>query len=80
MKVTPRAVKDLSKNSGFPEEIIERYLEQLINMTFAVAKRERKSCRTVVKKWMHSESVIKPDILTVLTEELENEDELRDII
>lgn len=80
MKVKPRAVRDLARNAGFPQEIIDRYSEQLINMTFAVAKRERKSCRELVKKWIYSPSIIKQDILTVLTEELENEDELYDIL
>lgn len=80
MKVTPKAVRDLSKNSGLPEELIERHIDELINFTFAVAKRERKQCRQVVKKWLHVGGVIKPDLLTYLTEELENEDELYDIL
>lgn len=80
MKVTPKAVRDLSKNSGFPEELIERHIDELINFTFAVAKRERKSCRQLIKRWIHSPDVVKPDLLTFFTEELENEDELYDIL
>lgn len=80
MKVTAKAVRDLSKNSGFPEELIERHLDELINFTFAVAKRERKQCRKLIKKWIHSTDIIKPDLLTFLSEELENEDELYDIL
>lgn len=80
MKVTAKAVRDLAKNSGFPEEMVERYLDEMINFTFTVAKRERKQCRKLVKKWIHSAHVIKPDLLTFLSEELENEDELYDIL
>ena len=80
MKVTPKAVRDLARNAGVPEEIILRHTDELINFTFAVAKRERKSCRQLIKKWIHSEGVIKPDLLTFISEELENEDELYDIL
>lgn len=80
MKVTTRAVRDIAKNAGVPEEIVDRNLDAFINLTFAIAKRERKQCRKIVRKWLHSGDVIKPNILDVLTEELENEDELYDIL
>lgn len=80
MKVTPRAVRDIARKAGVPEELILRHIDELINFTFAVAKRERKQCREVIKKWIHAEGVIKPDLLTYFSEELENEDELYDIL
>ena len=41
MRVTVRAVKDLARNAGFSEEMIERHMDLLINFTFGVSHRER---------------------------------------
>mgnify|MGYP006276610585 CR=1 len=68
MRVTTRAVRDLARNAGIPEETIERHLDLLINFTFAVAHRERKACRAQLRKWIHSDDVIKPPLLEVLKE------------
>lgn len=68
MKVTTRAVRDLARNAGIPEEMIERHLDMLISFTFAVAHRERKACRAQLRKWIHTDSIVKPPLLDVLKE------------
>jgi len=80
MKVTPRAVVDLAKSSGLPEEIIHRYLDQLITFTFAVAKREHTYCYRQIRGWIHSRDVIKPDLIDVLKPNKEIEDEPHDVL
>lgn len=80
MRVTVRAVQDLARNAGFPEEVIHRYSDELIKMTFAVAKRERKQCVNKVRAWVHSGDVVKPNITDVLTNKMENEEELYDLL
>jgi hypothetical protein len=66
MKVRPRAVRDLADNVGFPEEVVLRYEAEFIKFVFAIAARERKHIKSKVKAWIHSEDVIKPDILEVI--------------
>jgi hypothetical protein len=78
MKVTPRAVKDLARNSGFPEDVVQLYLDELINMTFAVTKRERKSCVQAVQKAAHTRMPMKA-LIAELTNERDYEDDLYDI-
>lgn len=72
MRVTVRAVKDLARNAGFSEEMIERQLDLLINFTFGVSHRERKYCQGRLRKWVHSGEIDKPNLLDVLKEEDED--------
>lgn len=81
MRVTRRAVTDLARNSGLPEDVIARYLEELIQFTFVVAKRERKANFDKIRAWVHDGSVIKPNILDVLRPNRESEeDEVYDLL
>lgn len=72
MRVTVRAVRDLARNAGFTEDMIERHMDLLINFTFGVSNRERKYCQGKLRKWVHSGEIAKPDLLTVLKEEDED--------
>lgn len=73
MRVTPTAVRDLARISGMPEDIIHRYMDELITFTFTVAKRERKHCQNQLRAWVHSGDVVKPDLLDVLKPKEEDE-------
>jgi len=72
MRVTLRAVRDLARNAGFTEEMIERHMDLLVNFTFGVSHRERKYCQSKLRRWVHSGEIAKPDLLTVLREEDED--------
>jgi len=78
MRVTTKSVKQLALNAGMPQEVIDRFLDELINMTFVVARRERKHCYKQIKEWVHSGDVIKPDVQDVL--KISDEDEAYDIL
>ena len=74
MRVTPTAVRQLAANSGLPYDVVERYLEQFINYTFAVARRERKHCYKTVRNWVHDPELRKLDVLEVLKPTIDDED------
>lgn len=73
MRVTVRAVKDLARNAGFTEDMIDRHIDLLINLTFGVSHRERKYCRSQLRKWIHNDEIDKPHLLDVLREPEEDE-------
>lgn len=73
MRITTRAVRDIARNAGFSEEAIERQLDMLVNFVFAVAHRERKYCRSQLRKWIHSDEIDKPHLLDVLKEPEDDE-------
>ena len=73
MKITVRSVRDLARNAGFTDEMIERQIDLLVSFTFSVAFRERKACRSQLRKWIHSDAVVKPHLLDVLKEPEDDE-------
>ncbi len=73
MRVRPRAVRDLAALVGFPEEVVLRHEAEFIKFVFAVAARERKHVKNKVKAWIHSEDIVKPDILEVIKPAKEEE-------
>jgi len=73
MRVTVRAVRDLARNAGFSDEMIERHLDLLVSFTFSVSHRERKSCRSQLRKWIHSDEIAKPHLLDVLKDPEDDE-------
>lgn len=73
MRVRPRSVRDLAANVGFPEELVLRHEAEFIKFVFAVAARERKHVTGKVKAWIHSEDIVKPDILEVIKPTKEEE-------
>lgn len=66
MRVTPRAVRDLARNAGVPEDIIVRHIDSLVSFTFTVAQRERKACRKELREWLYSTEADKPDLKDLL--------------
>jgi hypothetical protein len=73
MRVTPRSVKDIARNAGVPDELIDRHIDALVSLVFAAAKRERKYCRNKIKRWVYSTDVIKPALTEILSPNLELE-------
>lgn len=65
MRVATRAVKDIARASGFPEELIERHIEALTQFTFKVAARERKFNLTKLKSWYFNQSPSKPTLFEI---------------
>ena len=74
MRVTPTAVRQIAANSGLPHDVVERYIEQFINFTFAVAKRERKHCYKLARNWVHDPEIHKLDLLELLRPTVDIED------
>jgi hypothetical protein len=74
MRVTPTAVRQIAANSGLPNDVVERYIEQFINFTFAVAKRERKHCYKTARNWVHDPEIHKMDLLELLKPTVDIED------
>jgi hypothetical protein len=79
MRVTPTAVRQLAANSGLPGDVVDRYLEEFINLTFAIARRERKHCYKTVRNWVYDPEIRKMDILEVLKPTID-EEEVYDIL
>jgi hypothetical protein len=69
MKVSTRAVKDLAKEAGFHEEIIERNIDELIAFTFRIASREQKWCADKVRAWYFDSSLNKPQLFELFVED-----------
>ena len=74
MRVTPTAVRRIAANSGLPNDVVERYIDQFINFTFAVAKRERKHCYKTARNWVFDPEIHKLDLLELLKPTVDAED------
>ena len=71
MIIKTRSVRQIAKDSGLPEEIIERHLEALCEFTFRIAKRERKFCRDKIRAWQFSRDIGKCELFKVLDEDVD---------
>jgi|APCry1669189440_1035222.scaffolds.fasta_scaffold00867_6 hypothetical protein len=65
MRVATRAVKDIARESGFPEELIERHVDAMVQFTFKIAARERKFNLTKLKAWYFNKNPNKPTLFEV---------------
>ena len=68
-----RSVRQLARDAGLNEELIDRNIEALCDFTWRVAKRERKYCSNRVRGWVLSNELIKPPLVELLKEEDEEE-------
>ena len=73
MIVKVRSVRQLARDVGLNEELIDRNIEALCDFTWRVAKRERKYCSNRVRGWVLSNELIKPPLVELLKEEDEEE-------
>lgn len=65
MRIATRAVKDIARESGFPEELIDRHLDAMTQFTFRIAARERKFNLTKLKAWYFNKNPNKPTLFEV---------------
>lgn len=65
MRVATRAVKDIARESGFPEELIERHVDAMVQFTFKIAARERKFNLTKLKAWYFNKNPNKQTLFEV---------------
>jgi len=73
MIIKTRSVRQLAKDSGLNEELIERNIDALCEFTWRIAKRERKYCNNKVRGWVMSADIVKPPLLDLLKTEDEEE-------
>jgi histone H3/H4 len=69
MILKSRAIRDICKDCKIPEHIIDQYFEEITQLVWRIAKKERNFCRTKVRGWVFSTDIGKPSILEVLKDE-----------
>lgn len=74
MIIKSKAVKQLAKDAGLPDEVTERYFDALCEYTFRVARRERKFCRDKIRSWQFSRDAGKCELFQVLAEDADEYD------
>lgn len=65
MRVATRAVKHIARESGFPEELIDRHIDSLIQFTFKIAARERKFNLIKLRGWYFNKNPNKPTLFEI---------------
>lgn len=69
MIVKTRAVRQLARDVKLPEEFIDRYMDELTDFVFRIAKRERKWCRDRIRAWHFSKDIGKREVFQVLDDD-----------
>jgi hypothetical protein len=69
MILKTRAIKDISRECGFPEHIIDQYMDEITQLVWRIAKKERNFCRTKIRGWVFNTDIGKPSVLEVLKDE-----------
>ncbi len=69
MILKTRAIRDLARESGLPDHVIDQYFDELIRFVWRVAKKERNFCQTKIRGWVFNQDIGKPPILEVLKSE-----------
>jgi hypothetical protein len=57
MKVSIASIRALAQNSGLPDDVVDRYTDQLVTFAFTVATKERKVSYERIKKWMYVDNI-----------------------
>tara|TARA_R110000822_G_scaffold249596_2_gene377037 strand:- start:1231 stop:1464 length:234 start_codon:yes stop_codon:yes gene_type:complete len=73
MIIKTRSVKQLARDSGLNEELIDRNLDALCEFTWRIAKRERKYCGNKIRGWLKSTDIVKAPLIDLLKVEDEEE-------
>jgi len=73
MIIKTRSVKQLAKDSGLNEELIDRNLDALCEFTWRIAKRERKYCSNKIRGWLKSTDIVRSPLIDLLKVEDEEE-------
>ena len=69
MILKTRAIKDLARECGLPEHVVDRHFEELTKFVWRVAKRERSFCQDKIRRWLHNKDINKPSVLYVLKDD-----------
>lgn len=69
MIIKTQSVRQLARNAGLSDEVIERNIDALCEFTFHVAKRERKFCQARIRAWQFSKDVGKCELFQALDED-----------
>lgn len=69
MIIKVQSIRQLARDAGLPEEIIERHMDALCEFAFCVAKRERKFCKDKIRAWQFSKELGKCELFQVLNED-----------
>lgn len=75
MILKTRAIRDLARECGLPDHVIDQYFDELTKFVWRIAKKERNFCQTKIRGWVFNYDIGKPPILEVLKDE-EDEYEL----
>ena len=59
----------MSRECGFPEHIIEQYIDEITQLVWRAAKKERAYCQTKIRGWQFNKDIGKPSVLEVLRED-----------
>lgn len=69
MILKTRAIRDLARECGLPDHVIDQYFDELTRFVWRVAKKERNFCQTKIRGWVFNQDIGKPPILEVLKSE-----------
>ena len=69
MKTSVKSVQVIALESGIPESIVERYLDNFCTMTLRIRKSERRICLNKIKAWYFNNSKNKPQLFEILDED-----------
>jgi hypothetical protein len=64
-----RAIRDIARECGIPEHVIDRHFDELTKLVWRIAKKERSYCQNKIRGWLFNQDIGKPPILEVLKEE-----------
>lgn len=71
MILKTRAIRDLARECGLPDHVIDQYFDELTRFVWRIAKKERNFCQTKIRGWVFNYDIGKPPILEVLKDEEE---------
>ena len=69
MILKTRAIKDICRDCGLSDEVIERNFDALTQLIWRIAKKERLFCQAKIRGWQFSQDIGKPSVLEVLKDE-----------
>lgn len=69
MILKTRAIRDLARDCGLPDHVIDQYFDELTKFVWRVAKKERTFCQGKIRGWVFNHDIGKPPILEILKDE-----------
>ena len=72
MILKSRAIRDMARECGLPDHVIDQYFDELTKLVWRISKKERKFCQNKIRSWLFNPDIGKPPVLEVLKEEDED--------